>query len=149
MNKVKIDIDADLMRYVVGYNMVNMKELREKFPTLKINSGKTAIYIEGSSELKIDACRNEVDNIVVRAIGIKNSVSYKKRIKKEIENKRRAAAAANRIRDKIESEFKELYKEELADKMGLSTSGVGNNMIGETHEIKFGGAFAGLEIEDD
>lgn len=146
---VKVEIDIDLMKYVIGYNLSNLKELREKFPMLRINNGKRIIYIEGENIGMIDKCKCELDNIIVRAMATKNASQYKKRIEKEIETKRRVVAAANRIRDNIESEIKMRHKEDIASKIGISPVEQQLQIGSNAKPNKLMGMFAGLEVEDN
>ena len=149
---IRVEVGVELMKFVLGYDLANLKELRERFPTLKINNGKRAIYIEGAGSVLLDKCRSAVGDIIIRAMSDKENSSYKKRVEKEIESKRRAAAAAKRIRDNIENELKSKHRDEiterLADKMGIDTQTIsigGNKSAGK----KFAsGRFAALEIEE-
>lgn len=143
---VKVDIDIDLMKFVIGYNLTNLKELREKYPALLINNGKRAIYIAGDNLTMIDNCKNDLDNIIVRALAAKNASQYKKRIEKEIETKRRVVAAANRIRDNIENEIKTRHKEEIAEKIGIIPNKQSTVQPVKTNKML--GMFAGLEIDE-
>jgi hypothetical protein len=149
---IRVEVGVELMKFVLGYDLVNLKELRERFPTLKINNGKRAIYIEGSGTVLLDKCRSAVSDIIIRAMSDKENSSYKKRVEKEIESKRRAAAAANRIRDNIENELKSKHRDEitecLAEKMGIDAQTInigGNKSSGKKIAS---GMFAGLEIEE-
>jgi uncharacterized membrane protein YheB (UPF0754 family) len=143
---IRVEIGAELMKFVVGYDLANLKELRERFPALKINNGKRAIYIEGTSVNLLDSCKSALDDIIVKAISDKSNSNYKKRIEKAIEAKRRAAAASNRIRDNIETELKTKQindiTERLSDKIGITTT-TSQPSIPESKS----GMFAGLDIE--
>jgi len=143
---IRVEVGVELMKFVLGYDLSNLKELREKFPALKINNGKRAIYIEGSGTAQLDSCKTALDNMIVKAIADKSNYSYKKRIEKEIDCKRRAAAAANRIRDNIEAELKTKQITELTslltEKMGVEKSQANLRQP----SIK-SGMFAGLDIE--
>lgn len=143
---IRVEVGVELMKFVLGFDLVNLKELREKFPALKINNGKRAIYIEGTGTAQLDSCKTALDNLIVKAMADKTNYSYKKRIEKEIDCKRRAAAAANRIRDNIESELKTKQITELTnrltEKLGVETFHVKQ----QQPSIKTG-MFAGLEIE--
>ncbi len=148
---IRVDVGVELMKFVLGYDLANLKELRERFPTLKINNGKRAIYIEGTGTVILDKCRTAVGDIIIKAMADKENASYKKRVEKEIESKRRAAAAANRIRDNIENELKTKHrddiKERLAEKMGIDiqTISISN---GKSPKPVASGMFAGLDIEE-
>lgn len=143
---IRVEVGVELMKFVLGYDLVNLKELRERFPALKINNGKCAIYIEGSGTALLDSCKSALDDIIVKAMSDKANSSYKKRVEKEIDCKRRAAAAANRIRDSIESELKSRQIDDLtsqlAEKMGVENP---NRVasVPKTHS----GRFAGLDID--
>jgi hypothetical protein len=145
---IRVEVGVELMKFVLGYDLVNLKELREKFPALKINNGKRAIYIEGSRTTQLDSCKVALDNMIVRAMADKTNYSYKKRIEKEIDCKRRAAAAANRIRDNIEAELKTRQIDDLtsrlAEKMGVS---VPLNIPRPIEKTIKCGMFAGLDVE--
>jgi len=155
---IRVEVNPELMKFVLGYDLSNLKELREQFPTLKINNGKRAIYIEGTGTVLLDRCRSALGDIMVRAMVDKENASYKKRVEKEIESKRRAAAAANRIRDNIENELKAKHMnditERISEKMGINIppplSGKGVNIANTntSRRITNSGMFAGLEIED-
>jgi hypothetical protein len=144
---IRVEVGVELMKFVLGYDLANLKELRERFPTLKINNGKRAIYIEGTGTALMDSCKTALDDIIVKAMADKANSSYKKRVEKEIDCKRRAAAAANRIRDNIESELKSKQLDDLttrlADKMGIELPTRTDNGV---KHIKCG-RFAGLEVE--
>ena len=145
---IRVEVGVELMKFVLGYDLVNLKELREKFPTLKINNGKRAIYIEGCGAVQLDKCKKELDDIIVRAMTAKQNASYKKRIEKEIESKRRVAAAANRIRDNIESELKTKHINDISEKISKK---MGINSVKLEHPLAttgLRGMFSGLEIED-
>ena len=143
---IRIEVGVELMKFVLGYDLVNLKELRERFPALKINNGKRAIYIEGSGTALLDSCKSALDDIIVKAMSDKANSSYKKRVEKEIDCKRRAAAAANRIRDSIESELKSRQIDDLtsqlAEKMGVENP----NRVASVPKIH-SGRFAGLDID--
>lgn len=145
---IRVEIGVELMKFVVGYDLANLKELRERFPALKINNGKRAIYIEGSGIALLDSCKSAVDDIIVKAMSDKFNSSYKKRVIKEIETKRRAAAAANRIRDTIEAELKSKQlddiTERISEKMGVP---IQQSVAVSKKTVKCG-RFAGLDIED-
>ena len=146
---IRVDIAVELMKFVLGYDLANLKEIREKFPTLKINNGKRAIYIEGSGTVQLDKCKMALDDIIVRAMADKENASYKKRVEKEIEAKRRAAAAANRIRDNIESELKSKQindiSERISEKIGFNQN---TQSVQTRNNICKRGMFTGLDIED-
>ena len=143
---IRVEVGVELMKFVLGYDLVNLKELREKFPALKINNGKRAIYIEGTGTAQLDNCKTALDNLIVKAMANKTNYSYKKRIEKEIDCKRRAAAAANRIRDNIESELKTKQITELTtrltEKMGIERT---PEKLQQTRAKS--GMFAGLDVE--
>ena len=143
---IRVEVGVELMKFVLGYDLVNLKELRERFPALKINNGKRAIYIEGTGTTLLDSCKTALDDIIVKAMKDKANSNYKKRVEKEIDCKRRAAAAANRIRDNIEAELKTRQIDELttrlADKMGVDLP-IRNE---STATVKCG-RFAALDIE--
>jgi len=145
---IRVEVGVELMKFVLGYDLVNLKELREKFPALKINNGKRAIYIEGSGTAQLDSCKVALDNIIVKAMADKTNYTYKKRIEKEIDCKRRAAAAANRIRDNIEAELKNRQIDDLttrlAEKMGVSAPVKTTQSVDKKNKC---GMFAGLDIE--
>lgn len=148
---IRVDVGVELMKFVLGYDLANLKELRERFPTLKINNGKRAIYIEGSGTVILDKCRTAIGDIIIKAMADKENASYKKRVEKEIESKRRAAAAANRIRDNIENELKNKHRdditERLAEKMGIDIQTI-NVSNGKSPKPIASGMFAGLDIEE-
>lgn len=147
---VKVEVGPELMKFVLGYNQVNLKELREQFPALKINNGKRSIYIEGIGAALIDKCKLAVDEIINRAIVDKDNASYKKRVEKELESKRRAAAAANKIRDNIENELKTRHREEITEKiighMGMNVNSIKNTRHSNNKIAT--GMFMGLDIDD-
>lgn len=147
---IRVEVNQELMKFVLGYDLANLKELRERFPTLKINNGKRAIYIEGTGTVLIDKCRSALGDIIVRAMANKENASYKKRVEKEIECKRRAASAANRIRDNIENELKnkqiDEITEKLAEKIGIDTQTIGGKKAANKKIAS--GMFVGLEIEE-
>lgn len=148
LQTIRVEVGVELMKFVLGFDLVNLKELREKFPALKINNGKRAIYIEGSGTAQLDSCKTALDNIIIKAMADKSNYSYKKRVDKEIDCKRRAAAAANRIRDNIEAELKTKQIDDLtsrlAEKMGVS---VPSNIQRPVEKTSKCGMFAGLDIE--
>jgi hypothetical protein len=143
---IRVEVGVELMKFVLGYDLVNLKELREKFPALKINNGKRAIYIEGTGTAQLDNCKVALDNIIIKAMTDKTNYSYKKRIEKELDCRRRSAAAANRIRDNIEAELKNKQINELTSRLS-GKLGINNTLeqIQSTH-VK-SGMFAGLDIE--
>ena len=148
---IRVDVGVELMKFVLGYDLANLKELRERFPTVKINNGKRAIYIEGTGAVILDKCRTAVGDIIIKAMADKENASYKKRVEREIESKRRAAAAANRIRDNIENELKTKHRdditERLAEKMGIDIQTI-NVSNGKSPKPIASGMFAGLDIEE-
>ena len=145
---IRVEIGVELMKFVVGYDLANLKELRERFPALKINNGKRAIYIEGYGTALLDSCKSAVDDIIVRAIADKGNSSYKKRVEKEIETKRRAAAAANRIRDNIEAELKSKQLEDITERISVGMGVITQQpSVTSQKQVKYG-RFAGLDIED-
>lgn len=143
---IRVEVGVELMKFVLGYDLVNLKELRERFPALKINNGKRAIYIEGSGTALLDSCKSALDNIIVKAMSDKANSSYKKRVEKEIDCKRRAAAAANRIRDSIESELKSRQIDDLTSQLA-EKMGVENPKRVTSVPKPQSGRFAGLDIE--
>ena len=145
---IRVEIGVELMKFVVGYDLVNLKELRERFPALKINNGKRAIYIEGSGTALLDSCKSALDDIIVKAMSDKSNSSYKKRVEKEIETKRRAAAAANRIRDNIESELKSKQLEDITERLSVGMGVTAKQPSVTNQKTVRCGRFAGLDIED-
>lgn len=101
----KVEINVELMKYVIGYDMCNINKLRDNYHNLTITNGKRAIYIKGSSITDIEKCKNDIDTMITHAIQSKNNYNYKRRIEKELDNKRRQMQAANNIKEAIESEL--------------------------------------------
>ncbi len=142
-NKCNIEVNAELMKYVLGKNKENMATLRATFPNIRIAANYNTVFISSATD-DIKPCVDAVNTLIDSAVVIKEDMDYKRRVNKEKETRRRAIQAANKLRENIEAELQKQHAVVTENSNGSAAESEAVILARQKKNNKF----AGLDIED-
>jgi hypothetical protein len=141
-NVNNIEVDPELMKYVLGKDKENLNALRQTYPDIRIAANYNTVFISSPSD--ISQCVMAVNMLIDSAVVIKQDMDYKRRVNKEKEARRRAIQAANRLRENIEAELQRNQSSSVNNTTAVDNSN--SEIINQN--LKKNNKFAGLDIED-
>ena len=117
-NERMVEIKSDMLKYVLGRDRSNLKNLQNKYSTLRIYSvrgQKKGIVIEGEAINQIDSCIRDINDYVMSAYAYRENNYKKNKINKEKLAKKKSIQAINKIKENIrrETEEKEAMEREI------------------------------------
>ncbi len=141
--KCNIEVNTELMKYVLGKNKENLASLRVSFPNIRIAANYNTVFISSATD-DIKPCIDAVNTLIDSAVVIKEDMDYKRRVNKEKETRRRAIQAANKLRENIEAELQRQQQSSAEIYNGSEADSEAVILATHTKTNKF----AGLDIED-